>query len=196
MKLGHLSVTVFLTALLAGCDENGDGQNIEPRRIPPSFHEPPRVPFFFELNATASAETDGLSVECSLDLIVEVWGEVSRTDEVVEYIARMGGGAQRNFRREDGSGVGIFADAIWPDLRLRHLLPDRVQLVSLDFPPDSPSSGSRFWDELRSFDGFIDENSVISGDWLCAPLDTEYGGINDDTVFAEGTWETVERERL
>ena len=31
----------------------------------------------------------------------------------------------------------------------------------------------------------------ISGEWLCAPLDVEQGGIGDDSVFAEGTWTTT-----
>lgn len=179
MKLVYLGVAAFLTGPLAGC---GGGQGIEP----------PRMPLFFQLNATASAEEGGLSVDCSLHFIVNVSGEVSRTNEVVEYIARMGGEAIRDIRREDGSGVSLRADAFYPKLQVLHLLPDRVQLVSLDFPPDAPSTGSRFWDELRFFDGLIDENSVISGEWLCAPLDTEQGGINDDSVFAEGSWETVE----
>lgn len=177
-------VAAAVTALLAGCDGSSDGPS----------SEPPRLPLFFELNAVASAAEDGLTVDCSLGFIVEISGEVSRTDKVVEYVATMGGEAVRDLRRDDGSGVVLSANAFYPNLQVLHLLPDRVQLISLDFPPDSPSTGSRFWDELRFFDGFIDENSVISGEWLCAPLDTEQGGINDDSLFADGTWKTVELE--
>ena len=32
---------------------------------------------------------------------------------------------------------------------------------------------------------------MITGEWLCAPLDVEQGGINDDTVFADGTFRTA-----
>ena len=179
----RICVGVFgaCTALVAACD--GDSA----RRS-----EPPRLPLFFQLHAAASAEEGDLTVDCSLGFVVEISGEVSRTDEVVEYIATMGGEAVRNLQRDDGSGVVFSAFAHYPNLQVLHLLPDRVQLVSLDFPPDGPSTGSRFWDELRFFDGTIDENSVITGEWLCAPLDTEQGGINDDSVFAEGAWETVE----
>jgi hypothetical protein len=152
----------------------------------------PVLPGFFELNAVASAESGEFTVDCSLGFVVEISGEVSRTDEVVEYVATMGGEAVRNILREDGSGVVLSAFAYYPNLQVLHVLPDRVQLVSLDFPPDGPSTGSRFWDELRFFDGTIDQDGVITGEWLCAPLDTEQGGINDDTVFAEGTWETTE----
>ncbi len=146
MRRKFLSAGILVTALLAGCDESS-GRRPE---------EPP-LPMFFRLDGAASATADDLAVDCSLEFIVEVSGEVSRTDEVVEYIATMGGNAVRNFER-----------------------------------PDGPSAGSRFWDELRFFDGFLKDDGSIEGEWLCAPLDVEQGGINDDTVFAEGNWETTE----
>lgn len=167
---------------LAACEEGNGGRR----------NEPAPLPLFFHLSATASAVGDGLTVECALGFNVEISGEVSRTSEVVEYIATMGGDARRTLLRSDGSGVDLWADAHYPRLQVLHILPNRVQLVSLDFPPDGPSTGSRFWDELRFFDGFIDGNGVIDGEWLCAPLDVEQGGINDDTIFAEGAWETTE----
>lgn len=181
MKRGFLAAAAA-AMLLPGCLGGGDGD-----RGPEEL----RLPTFFELHATASAETDELAVECALGFIVEISGEVSRTREVVEYIATMGGDAIRDLQRPDGSGVNLRANAFYPQLQVLHMLPDRVQLVSLDFPPNGPSTGSRFWDELRFFDGTIDLDGVITGEWLCAPLDTEQGGINDDTVFAEGTWETT-----
>jgi hypothetical protein len=167
-------------ALLPGCHDDDGG----PAEL--------RLPTFFELNATASAAEGDLTVECALGFVVEISGEVSRTSEIVEYLAVMGGEAERLLQRPDGSGVILSAFAHYPRLQVLHILPDRVQLVSLDFPPDGPSTGSRFWDELRFFDGVLDEDGTITGEWLCAPLDVEQGGINDDSVFAEGTWETVE----
>lgn len=178
---GALSIPagIFAACALFACnDEDG----------PPV----PVMPTYFQLNASASGATEGYTAECSLEFIVEISGEVARTREVVEYIATMGGEAVRNLQREDGSGVVLSAFAYYPRLQVLHILPDRVQMVSLDFPPDGPSTGSRFWDELRFFDGSIGQDGVMSGEWLCAPLDTEQGGINDDTVFAEGDWETEE----
>jgi hypothetical protein len=168
-------------ALLVACNDDGSDAPIE---LP--------MPTFFEFHATASAQEGELSVDCSIGFVVEISGEVSRTREVVEYIATMGGEAVRDLRRPDGSGVVLSAFAHYPRLQVLHILPDRVQLVSLDFPPDGPSTGSRFWDELRFFDGVLEADRSISGDWLCAPLDVEQGGINDDSVFAEGTWQTRE----
>lgn len=182
MKHKNRSAWILLSVLLASCDgNNGRGGN-----------DPPALPLFFQLNATASTAENNLTVDCELGFIVEVSGEVSRTPEVVEYIATMGGDARRKLLRSDGSGVDFWANSFYPRLQVLHLLPNRVQLISLDFPPDGPSTGSRFWDELRFFDGFIDANGVIEGEWLCAPLDTEQGGITDDTIFAEGKWQTIE----
>src|SRR5688572_33392545 len=66
-----------LLALTASCDPGGDGRT----------QDPPRLPMYFWLNADASTEEDGLTVECDIEYIVEVHGEVSRTDAVVEYVA-------------------------------------------------------------------------------------------------------------
>jgi len=177
-----LAVALAAAALLVACNDDDDRPPV------------PEMPLYFALDAAASTEEGDLNVDCSLEFVVEITGEVSRTNEVVEYIATMGGEAVRNLLRDDGSGVVLSAFAYYPNLQVLHILPDRVQLVSLDFPPDGPSTGSRFWDELRFFDGTIDQDGVITGEWLCAPLDVEQGGINDDTVFAEGTWTTTELE--
>src|SRR6185503_618451 len=177
---GMIRVIAAAATLLVACDEGGGRQRV------------PELPMSFHLNGAATTEEGGLNVDCSLEFVVEISGEVSRTRDVVEYIATMGGEAVRNLLREDGSGVVLSAFAYYPRLQVLHILPDRVQLVSLDFPPDGPSTGSRFCDELRFFDGRVAEDGSITGEWLCAPLDTEQGGIVDDTVFAEGTWETAE----
>ena len=182
MKRSCLAAGVML-ALLTACHD-GDGDDDGPAEL--------RLPMNFELQATATATEDDLTVNCSLGFVVEISGEVSRTADVVEYIAVMGGEAVRDIQRPDGSGVVLSAFAHYPNLQVLHILPDRVQLVSLDFPPDGPSTGSRFWDELRFFDGVLDEEGTMTGEWLCAPLDVEQGGINDNSVFAEGTWTTIE----
>jgi hypothetical protein len=173
-------VSIIAALASAGCDGRDGGRAAEPQ-----------LPMFFQLQATAATQQDDLSVECRLGFNVEISGEVSRTDEVVEYLATMGGDAQRILLRPDGSGVNLWANAFYPRLQVLHLLPNRVQLVSLDFPPDSPPSGSRFWDELRFFDGFIGADGTIEGEWLCAPLDTEQGGVMDNAIFAEGSWEST-----
>jgi hypothetical protein len=183
MRGRYLAAASIGLAMLTSChidDDEGEG----PAEL--------RLPMHFELAATASATEGEFTVNCSLGFVVEISGEVSRTSEVVEYIAIMGGEAVRDIQREDGSGVVLSGFAYYPNLQVLHILPDRVQLVSLDFPPDGPSTGSRFWDELRFFDGVLDEDGTITGEWLCAPLDVEQGGINDDSIFADGTWTTTE----
>jgi hypothetical protein len=166
-----------LAIALSACDGNGsrDGQDRA------------QLPMFFRLDATAATQEGGFTVECRIDYVLDIAGEVSRTDAVVEYVGTMGGGANRSPLREDGSGVAFFADAHYPRMQVLHILPSRVQIVSLDHPPDEPSS-SRFWGELRFFEGALQPDGSLLGAWTCAPLDTEYGGIVDDSVFAEGVW--------
>lgn len=179
MMRGPVSAVLAAALGIAGCGggHGGDGG--------------PSLPTFFRLDATAFAQQNDLTVNCGIDFLVDISGEISRTPTVVEYIATMGGQAQRSLLRPDGSGIAFSADAFYPRLQVLHLLPNRVQLVSLDNPPGSPPSGSRFWDELRLFDGFLNADGTIEGEWVCAPLDTAQGGITDDTVFAGGSWETV-----
>ena len=92
-------------ALLAACNDDGN----DPIELP--------MPMFFEFDAVASAEEGDLSVNCSIGFVVEITGEVSRTKEVVEYVAVMGGEAVRDLRRPDGSGVVLSAFAYYPRLR-------------------------------------------------------------------------------
>lgn len=140
------------------------------------------MPTFFQMHATAEAQEGDLTVNCSIGFVVQITGEVSRTRDVVEYIAIMGGEAVRDLRHPDGSGVFLSAFAHYPRLQLLHILPNRVQLVALDFPPDGPSTGSRFRDDLRFFDGVLEADRNISGQWLCAPRDVEQAGIDETTA--------------
>src|SRR6185436_1764770 len=133
---GRIRVIAAAAPLLVACDEGGGRQRV------------PELPMSFQLNGAATTEEGGLNVDCSLEFVVEISGEVSRTRDVVEYIATMGGEAVRNMLRADGSGVVLSAFAYYPRLQVLHILPDRVQLVLLD---------------------------------------TEQGGIVDNTVFADGS---------
>src|SRR5262245_22064783 len=114
MRGGSLAAGVVSAAMLAGClDAAGRGPPV------------PELPLFFALNAAAAAESDAYDADCSLEFVVEISGEVSRTNRVVEYIATMGGEAVRNLQRDDGSGVVLSAFAFYPQLQVLHILPDR-----------------------------------------------------------------------
>jgi len=86
-------------ACLPACNDDG---NDEPIELP--------MPTFFEMRATAEAQEGDLTVSCSIGFVVEITGEVSRTRDVVEYIAIMGGDAVRDLRRPDGSGITQVTD--------------------------------------------------------------------------------------
>jgi len=135
-----------------------------------------------------------MSVDCRIDFLVEIAGEVSRTDEVIEYVGTMGGGAERKIRREDGSGVAYIGDYYFPNLQVLHILPSRIQLVSDNYRPDEPVS-SRFGAELRFWEGALQPDGSILGSWTCAPMDVDDRGIEDFTIFADGPWNTTTLSR-
>jgi hypothetical protein len=179
MKKALPAAWILSTALTAGCNDE--------ERSPA-----PEVPRFFRLDATATGGDEAYHVECRIDYVVEISGEVSRTERVIEYVATMGGGASRSLVPEEGTGAAFFADVYHPNVQVLHILPNRIQIQvqSRDAAPDGLSSTSRFWEEIRFWDGVIDQDGVISGEWLCAPLDVEYG-VEDDSIFVDGTWQTT-----
>lgn len=151
--------------------------------------EPPALPeLSFWLRARAETTADSFTVTCALDYIVEIAGEVSRSNEVVEYVGTMGGEASRTILAADQSGVSFVADA-FSEIQVLLFVPDRVQIDLINVPPNPPGVVSRFWDEQHRFEGVLAGNT-IEGEWTCAPLDTEIGGINDDSIFAVGAWFT------
>jgi hypothetical protein len=153
-----------------------------------------QLPMFFSLDATASANEGEMSVECEIAFLVEIAGEVSRTDEVIEYVGTMGGSAGRTILREDGSGVGYIGDYYFPNLQVLHILPSRIQLVSDTYRPDEPVS-SRFGAELHFWEGALQPDGSILGSWTCAPMDVDDHGVEDYTIFAEGLWTTTTLSR-
>ena len=174
--------TVLVSLLMfAGCGGGSDA---------PSFDRTgrPELPvLLFWLRASAETQVNDVTVECSLDYLVDIAGEVARTDDVVEYVGTMGGEARRSLLNPDQSGVAIMADA-FSEVQVLLLVPDRVQINQINLPPDPPGASSRFWDEQRRFDGQLGPGDLMTGEWVCAPLDTEIGGIVDDTISADGVW--------
>ena len=173
---GLIGLAVVLI-LCAGCGNGGNDPSADAAALPT---------LNFWLHASAATKVDGITVECGLDFIVEIAGEVSRTSNVVEYVGTMGGEARRYILNPDESGTGFSADA-FSEVQVLLLVPDRVQINMINVPPDPPGVSSRFWDELRHFEGWL-VGDQINGEWTCAPIDTEYNGVNDNTIFAPGNW--------
>jgi hypothetical protein len=148
------------------------------------------LPSVFKLEASAETVSGMQTVECGLDFIVELTDEVSRSNRVVEYLGTMGGEARRSILDPDGSGHAFIADS-FSEVQVSHRLPDGVEIRSINVPPNPPGVSSRFWDELLQFDGRLGPGDMISGDWICAPLDTDLGDFADDSIFAPGTWFTL-----
>ena len=79
MKRHSLAAAAIASiAFLPACNDDG---NDDPIEWP--------MPTFFQMHATAEAQEGDLTVNCSIGFVVEITGEVSRTRDVVEYIAIM-----------------------------------------------------------------------------------------------------------
>src|SRR5688572_24186436 len=64
-----------------------------------------------------------------------------------------------------GSGVAYFADYFYPELQVLHILPAKVQIVSLSHREGQPVT-SRFGGELRFWEGTLQPDGTITGSWL------------------------------
>ena len=179
--IGRFVVFGVTAALLGSCGGNSDTA------------AQVKLPSLMRLEAFASSVSGDQTLECGLDYIIEIAGEISRTNSVVEYVGTMGGGARRSILNPDLSGFAISADA-FSEIQILHTLPDLVEINLINVPPNPPGVSSRFWDSQKTFVGRLSAQNMISGDWVCEPLDTEIGGIVDDSLFADGTWftETIE----
>ena len=98
----------------------------------------------------------------------------------------MGGEAHRSLLFPDRSGTAFVADA-FAEIQVLLTAPDRVHINLINVPPDPPGVSSRFWDEQRHFEGRL-TGDLIDGEWTCAPLDTTFGEVVDNTIFAPGLW--------
>jgi hypothetical protein len=166
----------MVSGLLSGCDgSDGDAA--------------PELPEFFRLEGSASLQAGQQTLDCHIDFIVELAGEIARTNAFVEYIGTMGGEAGRKVLNADGSGIALVGDA-FSEVRARLTFPDRVLIEAVNLPPYVAHDPPSFFEELTRFEGTLGPAELMSGGWLCAPFFTDRGGFEDDTLFADGLWFT------
>ncbi|HVR97398.1 MAG TPA: hypothetical protein VMW27_12335 [Thermoanaerobaculia bacterium] len=160
--------------LLTGCDGHSPTEQGPARPIPARFR--------LQGSAT-SAESDGATVSCTLDLIFELNDSPREAPGLLEYRGTYGGGMARTVLDAAGNGISL-----WPDVHgrviARSLAPDQVQITF----PDNVSSTSRFWRELAQLQGTLGTGDTATGSWSCAPFDFDSGGWVDDRYTARGTW--------
>jgi hypothetical protein len=159
--------------LLAGCgDDNPTGSDGVP------------IPQRFRVLGEARAQLPGsISLECFIDVQVELGVEPQREGDVVEYTGSHGGHVGRSLTPEEGFGVAFDA-LVAGDARARLLPRDSVELVF----PANIGVENRFWRELAVLAGKLTEDGHGSGTWSCQPLDSTSPGYVDTTGVATGTW--------
>lgn len=165
-----------LSVLVASCDV-GTSERATDRSLPSGF----------KMTGEATLHLiDGGIVECTLDLVFEQREEVLRDATRVVYKGVHGGGMYRSIRAADDSGTTFWLN-VYGETEVRLVLPD-----SLEFDiPINANTGSRFYDNFTALRGTLDATNHGSGEWACAPLDTEQDGHPDRQYTANGTW-TVE----
>ncbi len=141
---------------------------------------PAELPTDAVLLAVAEGVNAGLTVTCRIDFIATLHPTSA------DYRGTMGGEIQRKALAPDESGISFFGDAYYADVRVVVSSDGRASIASYqDGVPVQPTGESRFWDELRSFEGRYDASSrTVSGSWTCRPVDAH----GDTAGAVEGHW--------
>jgi hypothetical protein len=120
-----LLVALGAAYLVFACGESAT----DPSGVP----EPPTL-----LSITGRANgtgPDGGTVDCVLDLTMELRTETFRDSNVVEYAGVHGGHVGRSVVDSTGAGMAFFADVYWPETMAR-FSQDSVELI---LGPDDPT---------------------------------------------------------
>jgi hypothetical protein len=171
---------LVLGLLSPGCDDPV---------TPPLLSDLPRN---FRLTGTATGrDSAGLTATCSLDLQFELPSEVARTPQRVDYEGVHGGEVERSVLARDGSGFAFHAD-VYGEVEAHLFVAGSVEIVI----PVNRTAEGRFWQNLARFTGTVDSTGRAQGLWTCAPFDIDGDGDGyvDETILAEGIWQTEPQE--
>lgn len=164
------ATTAALLPALA-CSGNDGGPGVE---------FPPRM----RLSATAAGTTEGRTIDCHLDFVVELAPEGSGAWAV------MGGEIFRRSLDDTEAGAAFWGDAYYEDLRISVTGDGALTLTAWQAgAPMPPVTDSRFWDGLRTFQGEMGPApGLASGAWSCRPMDSH----GDSVGTVVGEWSLVE----
>jgi hypothetical protein len=169
-----------LLLLVPGCDEDN---LVAPTRVT-------ELPRTFRLTGTASGtDSAGFTASCALDLVFELTAEASRTGGRVNYAGVHGGEVERTVLAGDGSGFAFHAD-VYGEVEAHLFVTGGLEILI----PVNETAEGRFWRNLARFAGSVDSSGRGQGRWTCAPFDIDSGGYVDESVIAEGTWQTEPSE--
>ncbi len=140
------------------------------------------LPNHFKVVGEAVGTDGALSIDCICDLQIELEGEPTQSEGVVEYRGVHGGHFRRTVLDSQGDGISLSPD-VHGEIIIRVYEADSISLTI----PINLGSESSFYRETAQFKGTSSENSLGSGQWNCAPFDLTEGWI--DTVgTVQGTW--------
>lgn len=175
-RLRHALLAVGCGAALLGAACGDDPAGAAGAELPASLHL---------VGSAAGPRPDGGSISCALNLIIELSGEIDRSDRWIDYGGVMGGDVQRTTLDSTGAGFGFWADVYWPTTVARVVLPDSIELLL----GDTTITDSRFWREVAWMAGARGPGEPGSGTWTCAPFDIYEGGYVDTFGIVQGTWQ-------
>lgn len=144
--------------------------------------DPQRLPERLVLEGTAEAQDGQETVTCRLHWLIQVQGQLERTDDAIVYEVGGGGEVFRSVLAPDGSGRGYFMDITLNGSLLRQT-EGGLELVLPTSEAPEP-----FWREVSIMEARADLPGHGSGEWTCAPLHPpDYtGGHPDLTGRASG----------
>ncbi len=153
--------------------EGGDGGDVDGGDAGPDYED-----VTLKFDAYALGQAGNAAAECVIDITItniqlgpNGWvgtmsGEAFRAIQVgedgYEFQALIGGEAFGTFTE---SGITL-------------------DLGGTQLPTDPP-----FWQGLNGIEGNLDGQYAASGGWSCAPLNINFGIVEDFTVTGSGTWE-------
>lgn len=193
LKTRHRAVIVATATIgmcaLAGCTEPAAA----PRPVGGDIAALPAQLLF---SATAVGDlADGRHIDCSIETIMNLTGEVTRGTAEDIRTGTGGGEAKRYKQLTNGNTLGFWAETGFADLRIAFIDVDSIEIRS----PASANVTERFWREFARFTGNrrgSPGNPVIaSGTWTCQPMDTppSTGEYYDVEGSMPGTWVLTER---
>ena len=170
---------LLVASLLLNCSRDDNG----------TLPEVPKLSGIMVFTGQAEGNSEGLNVLCQCDMRLEL-GEVRyNADGSQLYEANLGGEITRIILDDNGNGFS-FAPYLFGEAEVTVAQDNKV---SVSWPANLDTR-VRFYDEIALFEGVLNVECGVSGNWKCAPLDLNEGGYVDLMGTVAGIWELIGEE--
>jgi hypothetical protein len=181
MDIYHLkfkkAIFLLLSSFILSC--SNDDPNCEK-----PFSVDPKLANTMYFTGSAIGMDEGFDINCQCDLILEIDSFEALDNGIQYFTGNMGGGISRTVLDENGDGISLSPD-LFGKVNLVVGIDGRVTILW----NGNMFTGSRFYNEIAIFVGFLNEEGNVSGPWRCAPFDINEGGYVDIAGTVEGVWE-------